>query len=186
MEYSCLKRNILVNEEFQIKPISKNDIESIRLWRNMQMDVLRQKKAITRSEQINYFDNVMLPLFSHECPSQIIFSYFKGETLIGYGGLVHISWEDKRSEMSFLVNPKFLSNSETYEEYFSKFINLIREVNFSILGFRKLFTETYCHRYFHISILERNGFELEGVLRDHVIINNKYFNSLIHSIINNV
>jgi RimJ/RimL family protein N-acetyltransferase len=186
MEYNCLKINILVNEEFRIKPITKSDIECIRLWRNMQMDVLRQKKVITRPEQINYFDNVLLPLFSQEYPSQIIFSYFKGETLIGYGGLVHISWEDKRSEMSFLLNPEFLVTSEIYEEYFSMFINLIREVNFSILGFHKLFTETYCHRFFHISILEKNGFELEGVLRDHVIIGNKYFDSLIHSIINNV
>ena len=62
----------------------------------------------------------------------------------------------------------------------------MKEVNFSILDFHKLFTETYSHRSFHISILEKAGFELEGMLRDHVIIEKKYFNSLIHSIINNV
>lgn len=186
MKYNCLKCNSFINGEFEIRPISINDIEQIRLWRNMQMQVLRQKKIISSSEQINYFNNTLLPSFSQENPSQIIFSYFKDEVLIGYGGLVHISWDDKRSEMSFLLNPELINFENIYQEYFTKFIDFMIKVNFSILDFHKLFTETYSHRSFHINILEKAGFELEGILRDHIIIEKKYFNSLIHSIINNV
>lgn len=186
MEYKCLKSSLFVDLDFEIRPISVDDIEQIRIWRNLQMQVLRQNKVITTSDQINYFNNTLLPSFSQENPSQIIFSYFKNEVLIGYGGLVHISWEDKRSELSFLLNPEFVNVENIYEEYFTKFINFMKEVNFSILDFHKLFTETYSHRSFHISILEKAGFELEGILRDHIIIEKKYFNSLIHSIIKNV
>ena len=185
-KYNCLKRNSFVDGEFKIRPISIDDIEQIRIWRNIQMQILRQKKIISSSEQINYFNNTLLPSFNHENPSQIIFSYFKDEVLIGYGGLVHISWDDKRSEMSFLLNPKLVNVENIYEEYFTKFIDFMKEVNFSILDFHKLFTETYSHRSFHISILEKAGFELEGILRDHIIIEKKYFHSLIHSIIKNV
>ena len=186
MKYTCLKSNPIIDNDFEIRPILVNDIEQIRLWRNKQMDILRQKKSITSSEQIVYYNNVLLPTFSQEFPDQIIFSYFKNNVLIGYGGLVHISWEDKRSEMSFLLNPEFIEFENIYEQYFSKFIDFMKEVNFTILDFHKLFTETYSHRFFHISILEKCGFELEGLLRDHIKIDNKYFNSLIHSIIKNV
>ena len=147
---------------------------------------IETKKNISSLEQINYFNTTLLPSFSQQNPSQVIFSYFKDEFLIGYGGLVHISWEDKRSEMSFLLNPELVNVENIYEEYFTKFIDFMKEVNFSILDFHKLFTETYSHRSFHISILEKAGFELEGILRDHIIIEKKYFNSLIHSIIKNV
>jgi RimJ/RimL family protein N-acetyltransferase len=186
MVYKCLKCNFLTDNYFEIKPISIDDIEQIRIWRNKQMHVLRQKKTITNSEQVTYFNKTLLPAFNQEYPSQIIFSYFKDNSLIGYGGLVHISWEDKRSEMSFLLNPELVEIENIYDQYFSKFIDFMKEINFSILNFHKLFTETYSHRFFHISILEKSGFELEGVLRDHIIIDKKYFNSLIHSIIKNV
>jgi hypothetical protein len=186
MKYTCLKRNSFIDNEFEIRPISINDIEKIRLWRNQQMDVLRQKNSITSSEQALYYNNVILPTLKQEFPNQIIFSYFKDKLLVGYGGLVHISWEDKRSEMSFLLNPDFIAIESIYEQFFLKFINFMKEVNFNELDFHKIFTETYSHRSFHISVLEKAGFEIEGVLRDHVVINKTYINSLIHSIIKNV
>jgi len=186
MKYICLKSDSFVDKEFEIRPISINDIEEIRLWRNKQMDVLRQKKIITSSEQMAYYNNVLLPTLSQQFPTQIIFSYFKNNILIGYGGLVHISWEDKRSEMSFLLNPNLIYNESQYEQYFLKFIDFMKIINFNELRFHKLFTETYSHRTFHINILIKAGFELEGVLRDHIVINNVYINSLIHSIIKNV
>ena len=186
MNYNCLKSNSFIDDGFEIRPISINDIELIRNWRNAQMDVLRQKKIITSSEQLLYFSNILLPTFREEFPSQIIFSYFKDKTLIGYGGLVHISWQDKRSEMSFLLNPDLIKNKSIYEQYFLKFIEFMKVINFTQIDFHKIFTETYSHRSFHISVLEKAGFELEGVLRDHVLINEKYINSLIHSIVKNV
>jgi RimJ/RimL family protein N-acetyltransferase len=88
--------------------------------------------------------------------------------------------------MSFLLNPELVEIEYIYDQYFTKYIDFMKEINFSNLNFHKLFTETYSHRFFHICILEKSGFELEGVLRDHIIIDKKYFNSLIHSIIKNV
>ncbi len=185
MIYNCLKNNTIKNNQFEIRPISINDIEPIRVWRNKQMDVLRQKNEITEEEQIKYYQNFIVPTFSQEFPNQIIFSFLKSDVLIGYGGLVHISWEDKRAEMSFLLDPKYISEKVLYKNYFQEFINCMKIVNFQQLHFHKLFTETYSHRKFHISVLEESGFKIEGILKDHIILNNNYINSLIHSIINN-
>ena len=73
MVYKCLKSNFLKDNLFEIKPISIDDIEQIRIWRNMQMQVLRQKKIISSSEQINYFKTTLLPSFRQKNPRQIIF-----------------------------------------------------------------------------------------------------------------
>jgi hypothetical protein len=186
MIYNCLKNNITSENGFEIKPVTIEDMELIRLWRNQQMDVLRQKREISNLEQINYFENNIAVLFNKEKPSQLIFSYFKDHLLVGYGGLVNISWDDRRAEMSFLLNPIHTTNLNIYKQYFLQFIIFMKQINFDQLAFRKLFTETYEHRKFHISILVESGFELEGILRDHVCIKNKFFNSLIHSVINNV
>ena len=51
------------------------------------------------------------------------------------------------------------------------------------LKFNKVFTETYASRHHHISILKMNKFELEGRLKKHTIKDNKYEDSLIHSIL---
>jgi len=94
-----------------------------------------------------------------------------------------MNWQDKRAEMSYLVNPVITSNTEAYEKSFSCFIKLIKKVCFEELMFNKLFTETYCNRLKHIKILEKNGFIIEGVLREHIIQNSKFQNSIIHSIL---
>ncbi len=45
MKYSCLKEEVFKDKQgYQIVAIRQEDIESIRLWRNAQLDILRQKK----------------------------------------------------------------------------------------------------------------------------------------------
>ena len=45
-------------------------------------------------------------LFETDQPYQILFSFLKNNEFIGYGGLVHINWEEKKAEISFLLNTK--------------------------------------------------------------------------------
>ncbi len=186
MVYKCLQGNIFKLGTYSIKPINNSEIEQIRVWRNAQMDVLRQKNSISIEQQIGYFDKHIWPLFEETQPNQLLFSFYKEDDFIGYGGIVHISWQDQRAEMSFLINPSYTQPDDLYAELLSSFISLVKTVVFDDLNFHKLFTETYAHRTFHISILEKNGFILDGVLRDHVIINDKFTNSLMHSILKNV
>ena len=46
-----------------LKPISKNDIEQIRIWRNEQVSFLRQTNLINSHEQISYFNDIVYNLF---------------------------------------------------------------------------------------------------------------------------
>jgi RimJ/RimL family protein N-acetyltransferase len=103
--------------------------------------------------------------------------------LIGYGGLVNISWKDKRAEMSFLVSPEIAANANQYSAAISNFIGLIKTLVFDEMMFNRLFTETYEFRDFHIAQLVQNGFVQEGIMRQHIFENNRYCDSILHGML---
>lgn len=182
-EYICLKKNNYSFNHYSITPIRYEDIFRIKTWRNEQLSVLRQKKILTDEDQDKYFKNIVYPLFAEANPSQILFSFFLNNRCIGYGGLVHISWEDLRAEMSFLVDTQRAQNDELYRNDFSAFIELIKDVCFNELKFNRLYTETYEFRAFHISVLEQSGFKAEGIMRKHIYEKGIFYNSILHSIL---
>ncbi len=180
MNYKVLNTNEFVLNNYSLVPLRHDDIFFIKEWRNAQMNILRQNKILTDTDQENYFNQSILPTFSQSNPKQILFSFLESKKCIGYGGLTNIDWESKRAEMSFLVDNERSKNKETYTNDFTSFIKLIKIVTFNELKFNKLFTETFNIRPLHISILEANGFVFEGRMKQHIIINGKFVDSLIH------
>ena len=74
--YKCLDRQEWSNEDYGLKVISPDSIESIRLWRNMQMDVLRQTKKISKIEQEDYFNKYIWPDMFLEKPKNILLCFY--------------------------------------------------------------------------------------------------------------
>ena len=67
---------------------------------------LRQQNKLRIEDQNNYFENVVMKLFNLKNPDQILFSYISENKCIGYGGLVHINWNKKYAEISFIMKTK--------------------------------------------------------------------------------
>jgi RimJ/RimL family protein N-acetyltransferase len=178
--YRCLPHSTFEIGEFALRSVQPQDIEAIRRWRNEQMDVLRQSEPIGADAQTAYFETTVWPEFASERPTKILLAFSEGGRLIGYGGLVHIAWEHRRAEVSFLLQSELIRDARGYCARFSAYLGLIRELAFRSLGFHRLFTETYAFRNVHIETLEQAGFRLEGRMRDHVIIEGKRTDSLIH------
>lgn len=178
--YACLPRLMISYEDYSIRTVEVGDIESIRQWRNAQMDVLRQKNEISQEEQLAYYDKNVWPTLACPQPKNILLAYLKNDRLIGYGGLVHIGWEDCRGEVSFLLDPIRTYDQQAYKKDFLVFLSLIKILAFEDLKLQKLYTETFASRTYHIGVLEAGGFNLEGRLRQHVIINGQSIDSLIH------
>lgn len=160
--------------------LREKDIQLIRKWRNDQIGILRQKKPLSVSEQKKYYDNIIRQTFSQKKPESILFSFLFNNISIGYGGFVHIDWNSRRAELSFIVDTKRSKDKNIYEADFSTFLTLIKQVAFNELNFNRIFTETYDIRPFHISVLEKSGFRLEGRLKEHTKISNMHIDSLIH------
>lgn len=176
--YKCLS-HASYGKEYQLLPIQEGDMERIRLWRNRQIDVLRQNEPLTADAQKKYFDEKILPTFTQDHPPQILFSFLKDHHPIGYGGLTHIDWEEKKGEVSFLLDPDHLDN---YSQKFSHFLNLLIEVAFHDLKLTRLFTETYAFRKEHIQILEAVGFQLQGRLKNRVIKKGQTYDAFLHTL----
>ena len=181
--YKCLPKRIYQNGDYILEAVQPEQIEKIRQWRNDQMDILRQSKPISKEEQIQYYENYVWPEMYKNKPDKILFSLKSNGELIGYGGLVNISWEHLRGEMSFLLDSNRANNNGTYHSDMSSFIYLNKEICLNQLAFNRLFTETFEFRHTHIDILKENGFILEGRMRQHIKFNNEYSDSLIHSIV---
>lgn len=180
--YKFLKRK-LYYKDFSIDNLKKNDVEKLRVWRNSQRKVLRQNKILSKSEQRNYFNKYIKNQTKKKYPEVILFAYrYKGD-LIGYGGLVYISWPNCRAELSLLLNTDFTRNKKIFKFYSINYLKLAKEFAFKKLKLKRLYTETFQYRKYQIKILENFGFKKEGVLRKHNIKNNKPVNVIVHSII---
>jgi hypothetical protein len=118
-----------------------------------------------------------------EKPKNILLSFYHENILIGYGGLVHISWEHKRAEVSFLLNQTDAANVSKYSEHFMVFLRIIKKISFLDLKLEKIYTETYDIRKHHVLVLEKSGMVLEGIKRNHILIGNKLVDSLMHGIL---
>jgi len=185
MHYRCLKKKKFNSKNFQIISIKEVHMESIRKWRNSQIDILRQSKIITQKEQKDYYQKIILPEMKNIKPNDILLSYTYNDKLIGYGGLTNISWLNKRCELSFLIDTKIITNLKKYEYYFINFLKIIKKISFNELKFIKIYTETFSYRNHHISVLEKMNFNYDGLLKDHYIIRGKKISSVIHSCLKN-
>jgi len=181
--YQVMPRPILSDGVLYFRAVNKSDIEAIRNWRNDQMDVLRQMEPITKEAQVRYFEENIWPDLIRNEPKQILLAIELHGELIGYGGLVHISWPCRRAEVSFLFASNLEQDSELLNEYFIRYLDLIQEFAFKDLGLLRLWTETYAHRTSHLRMLEAAGFQREGCLRSHVMINSEPIDSLLHGLL---
>ncbi len=164
---------------FIYKKIRLKDSEKIRVWRNNQLDILRQNKIIQPKKQTEYFKK---NIFIKNSKQKLISIFYK-KILIGYGGLVNISKEFLTAEVSFVVDNKISHNSNLYKEIFVNFLSYIKIYAFDKNNLRRLYTETYSFRKRHIKILEQNGFKFEGRMKQHVFKKKKLYDSIIHGIL---
>ena len=168
---------------YETSSIQMEDSECIRKWRNEQITALRQNAPLSKTAQEKYFREVVNPQFDQKQPDQILLRFTNENQLIGYGGLVHLNWTDKRAEASFLLETERAKDLELYQSECKIFMNLLMICAFTVLGLNKISTEAYAHREFHVNALEQAGFTREGVLREQVKVDGHWVDSIIGSIL---
>ena len=179
--YKCLNINQVSEGNYSLVPIRDEDKYSILEWRNAQIDILRQKELLTKEQQEHYFKTVVDKLFEEEKPKQLLWSFLLDGQLIGYGGLVHIDWEAKHAEISFLLSSNHNNNIEQFKKDWNVYLQLITGIAFNELKFNKIHTYAYDIRDYYFDVMYAQGFKLEGRLKDHILIKNKLTDILILS-----
>ena len=182
-KYGFLASNKLCLDEYCLIPLIEQEMELIRKWRNEQIDYLRQNKPLTKAEQSKYYHQVIKKSFYEKKPEMILFSFMLKNNCIGYGGFVHINWNLKKAELSFVLDTNRTKKPETYKKEFSIFLKIILGIGFKQILFNKIFTETFDIRPNTILVLEKAGFVLENRLLSKNYINGLYVDSLFHRIL---
>lgn len=178
-EYKILSKNSFFFKDYRIIPIRDKDKYLIMEWRNNQIYHLRQKKPLLKDDQDNYFKLIIAPLFDQREPNQILFSFLKKNELIGYGGLVHLNWDKKEAEISFLIDTKL--QDQYFEKLWYIFLNLIEEVAFDNLELNKIYTYSFDLRPKLYKVLKKQSFLYEGLIKNAIKKNRKWVYALIHS-----
>lgn len=182
--YKCLKRQVYSKLDYSIVPIRIEDRFDIMNWRNEQMYHLRQTKILTTKDQDNYFNNTINSLYDKTHPSQILFSYLKGDKCIGYGGLVHINWIDKNAEISFIMATEL--EVENFHFHWVNFLELVEICAFTQLNLHKIYTYAFDLRPNLYSALEESNYVENVRLKEHCLYNGRFIDVVIHSKFNNV
>ncbi|THD67724.1 GNAT family N-acetyltransferase [Robertkochia marina] len=181
--YKVLKKQIFNSGDFEIQPIRFQDRFQIKRWRNAQIFHLRQKHPLSDKDQERYFKEVVNQLYDQDRPSQLLFSCFVKNELIGYGGLVHINWEDRNAEISFIMDPRL--ESSHFINYWVAMLKCLEELAFVSLNFNKIYTYAYDLRPKLYEALKISKYTNEAILKEHVYINGVPKSVLIHSKLNN-
>lgn len=180
--YRVLSRNEYGSGPCRLLPIRMEDRFPIMRWRNEQIYHLRQNSPITEAQQDQYFSTVVAGLFEQERPGQILFSYLREEICIGYGGLVHINWDNRNAELSFIMDTAL--EKEEFASHWSTYLSLIEEVAFRDLALHKVFVYAFDLRPHLYKVLEANGYFLDARLREHCFFDEKFLDVVIHAKIN--
>lgn len=179
--FSILSDKSFSHGAYSISSIKMSDAMPVMHWRNEQIDALRQRDPLTEESQREYFEKVVKVEFPKSQPNFILLRFTYQKKLIGYGGLVHINWQDKRAEVSFLLETIRAKNIGQYLSEFKIFLKLIKSVAFTQFALNEITTESYSHRQHHVQAIEECGFKRDGILRNHVRIDGNWADAVLGS-----
>lgn len=183
-KYNVLHKNNYNYKNFDLIPIRYSDRNKIMKWRNEQIYHLRQSKVLSYKDQNLYFNEVVYKLFYEDNPKQILFSLLENNSLVAYGGLVHINWEKKTAELSFLTATKYKNFALSY--YWKIFFKLIEEAAFLDLNLSKIYTYAFNIRKKITNVFKENGYKNDKKLKQYFINNGHRNNFNINSKINEI
>ena len=141
----------------KLQPLNRHDMETIREWRDEVPNTLRTPYMLTQEMQREYYDTVIcnrdshtrywafmgdpetLPIITGEMLlADSIGVPISGQTLIGYGGLENIEWENSRAEISVLISPDHRHEGRGREA-----VGMILERAFSFMNLHSVHGECY-------------------------------------------
>ena len=93
----------------KLEPLTYEQCEQVRLWRNAEMECWRTSQMLTRDMQEKFYDSLSerdtdkryWAIIDDKKRTQ----YFDGTVLIGMGGINNIQWENRIGEITLIIDP---------------------------------------------------------------------------------
>ena len=138
------------------RPLTPENMEQVRLWRNLAPETLRTPFLLTAEQQQQYYRDVICDRRSTTrywgfWDTEIEYDYKeyrvhdmipspKGQKnmFVGYGGLENIQWENRLAEISILIGPEFRGQG-----YGAEAVEAILRRGFCELNLENIWGECY-------------------------------------------
>jgi RimJ/RimL family protein N-acetyltransferase len=172
-----------IDEDLLVRSVHIRDAEMIRVWRNSQLAVLRQKSCVSWASQQSYFMSDVRSDFDSQYPDKILLAVERDGNMIAYGGLVHFDWKARKAEVSFLAETEIAGTSADYLDAFPRFLSILKTIAFDDLGLNRIWAETYDTRIGYVAALQNAGFHQEGRLREAVNVQGDLVGSVLQGLL---
>jgi RimJ/RimL family protein N-acetyltransferase len=86
----------------KLKPVTRENLELVRQWRNECMESLRTPYMLTEQQQGGFYHEL-----SSGCSSHRYYELHSDGSFVGLGGLTYIQWENRCAEISLILSPSF-------------------------------------------------------------------------------
>ena len=84
----------------KLKPVTRENLELVRQWRNECMESLRTPYMLTEQQQEDFYDTLCARTSVHR-----YFELWDNGKFVGLGGITYIQWENRCGEISLILAP---------------------------------------------------------------------------------
>jgi len=154
-----------------LSTISKNDIETLRSWRNEIRTTCRQVGIISQSEQEKWFNSLC-----GDKSRQMFCIVNDNSENIGVGGLTGIDYVHRTAEYSLYIAPNLQRAG-----YGQRALFLLLDFGFNELNLNCIWGEIFATNKPSIHIAKKIGFKVEGECRQRYFKAGKYVNTIMVS-----
>jgi RimJ/RimL family protein N-acetyltransferase len=132
----------------KLKELSRLDVEQVRRWRNECLETLRTPFLLTEDMQQRFYEDTISSrnararywgIFEHkheEYPKNDLTCDY--DILLGMIGLENIEWENRRAEISIILNPEYRGKG-----YGEQAVDLLLEQGFFFMNLEIIWGECY-------------------------------------------
>lgn len=171
---------MLKGELISFRPIEKDDLEQLLLWRNNSnfRKYFREYRELNMEQQLNWFNEKV-----NKDDTTLMFAIINNENeqLIGCCGLVYINWVHRHADLSLYIG---WDNSYIDSKGFAKeSCRILLNYAFDELCLNKVWTEIYEFDNQKWDLYNKIGFTQDGMLRENYWYNGKWWGSRMISIL---
>lgn len=155
----------LTDGSVSLRPLAREDLPQLAAWRNDPelRARTRELRPLTDEDQARWFARISSP-DTRDFMFGLVAVDGVEDAFIGVVGLCHWVPRDRLAEVSFYIGPPEMRG----RGYASKALRLLHAWGFNELGLERIYAETYAFNEPSLRLLERLGYQREGILREHV------------------
>ncbi len=162
----------------KLRALEIEDLPKLKNWRNSKFvrRSAREYRLLNMINQKKWFEQT----HNENPPTSIMFGVLNNKNkLIGVCGLTYIDWKNKHAEISCYLNSKNWQKTKEAEDT----IYTLIKYGFEELNLHRLWAEIFSIAKENIALFNKMNFEKEGLLREKLWREGKWWNSMIYSML---